>query len=51
MSKFNAFTVYLRGREIDTVYFQTGIDARYVYDSLVNHDGYNPEIVVKQRKD
>ena len=51
MSKFNAFDVYLRGKQIDTVFFQTGIDVKYVYDSLVDHDGYNPEIVVKQRKD
>ena len=42
----NAFNVYLGRKLIDTVFFQKGIDAGYVYDSLVNHDGYNPAIRV-----
>lgn len=41
-----AWDVYLEGEWIDTVYFQPQIDEGYVRQSLVNHDGYNPDIVV-----
>ena len=48
-----AFNVYLHGKLIDTVFYAAGttIDADEVKRSLVNHDGYDPSIVVKlQRK-
>lgn len=43
-----AFTVYLRGREIDRVFYGDSdpITSPEVRDSLVNHDGYHPAIVV-----
>lgn len=50
--KIQAFKVYLGRKEIDKVFY----DAKYketvetVKESLVNHDGYNPNIrVVKER--
>jgi len=41
-----AYTVALNGKPIDTVYFQNGTDPQEVKRSLVDHDGYSPEIVV-----
>ncbi len=32
---------------LDTVYFAKGMTATDVKDSLVNHDGYSPAIVVR----
>lgn len=43
-----AWNVYLYGKNINTVYFNKGIDQKYVYDSLVNHDGFNPNIKVRK---
>lgn len=45
--RMNAWNVYLNGRLIDTVFFDKTCDEHWVYDSLVNHDGYNPNIIVK----
>jgi hypothetical protein len=52
-----AYTVYLNGKEIDTVFWNDRCDggakitAADVKESLVNHDGYNPNIkVVKNKK-
>jgi len=42
----NAWNVYLNNRLIDTVFYMPNCDHDWVYDSLVNHDGYNPGIVV-----
>lgn len=42
------WNVYLHGKLIDTVYYSAGCDAEYVCKSLVNHDGYNPAIVVRR---
>lgn len=41
-----AWTVYLRGKEIDTVWFTPDFDEEYVLSTLINYDGYDPEISV-----
>ena len=51
----NAWNVY-RPRENwfyfwDTVFFADGIDANEVYLSLVNHDGYPKDIIVRPEKE
>jgi hypothetical protein len=38
--------VYLNGQWIDRVFFTADCDADYVRRSLINHDGYNPNITV-----
>jgi len=43
----NAFTVYLDGKKIDTI-FTTDTDADAVRVSLIEHDGYSPRIVVER---
>ena len=42
------YTVYLNGEEIDRVFYSDDSDelAASVYRSLVNHDGYDPNIIV-----
>jgi len=50
MSANIGWNVYLNGKKIDTVYFTPGCDAEYVRKSLINHDGYNADIVVKMVK-
>jgi hypothetical protein len=35
---------------IDTVFFDSTCDKDYVLDSLINHDGYRHDIVVKPAK-
>lgn len=42
-----AYDVYLRGRLIDTVFYTSYESADEVKRSLVNHDGYDPAIVVR----
>jgi hypothetical protein len=44
-----AYNVFLRGKKIDTVWFSMHT-AEEVRKSLINHDGYNPEIVVSSEK-
>lgn len=44
-----AFDVIRNGKVIDTV-FATGYTEDEMYRSLVNHDGYPADIVVKERK-
>ena len=44
-----AWDVYLDGRKIDTVFDQE-TDAVEVKRSLVDHDGYDPNITVKKAK-
>jgi len=39
-----AWHVYLNGDQIDTVFYDAGLDKRYVEDSLINHDGYDCRI-------
>ena len=43
------FNVYLNGKKIDTVFDQSKT-ADDVRRSLVDHDGYSPEIVVKKAR-
>ena len=40
------WTVKLNGKVIDTVFFDRDCDSDYVKRSLVDHDGYNPNINV-----
>lgn len=40
--------IYLRGRWIDAVFYNPDCDADYVRRSLIEHDGYNPAIVVRK---
>ena len=42
------FNVYLKGKLIDTVWF-TGYTVDEARESLINHDGYSSEIVVRVR--
>ena len=41
-----SWNVFLGRKLIDRVWFLDICDAKYVRDSLVNHDGYNPAIRV-----
>jgi len=47
-----AFSVYLRGKEIDTIFYgddstETADDVRR---SLINHDGYDSRITVRKER-
>ena len=44
-----AYDVFLRGKEIDTVFYSMAEPAEDVRRSLIGHDGYHPLIVVKRR--
>lgn len=44
----NAFNVRLNGKLIDTVFYCDKEAKEEVKRSLVNHDGYDPEIVVTE---
>lgn len=44
-----AWDVYLEGRKIDTVYVDKSQSADEVRKWLIEHDGYHPQIVVRQR--
>jgi len=48
-ARAKAYNVYLNGKLIDTVWF-TGYTAEEARLSLINHDGYDPRIVVKEGK-
>lgn len=45
-----AFNVYLNGKKIDTVFYSTGasVDRDEVRRSLIDHDGYDPAISVRE---
>jgi hypothetical protein len=47
-----AFDVFLNGKEIDTVFYSAGanVDAEEVRRSLIDHDGYDGRITVRERK-
>lgn len=47
-----AFDVYLNGKLIDTVFYSrsVNVDVVEVKRSLIDHDGYDSQIVVKERK-
>ena len=42
-----AWNVYLNNRIINTVFYTATCDRDYVYDGLVNHDGYDSRIKVR----
>jgi len=42
------FNVYLNGKKIDTVFWSGPCDSEEVKRSLINHDGYDPAINVRQ---
>ena len=46
--KQDLFNVYLRKQWIDGVFYNKGITCEEVKESLVNHDGYNPNIIVRK---
>jgi len=48
MARLIAWDVWLNGRCVNTVWFNPDCDADYVRDSLVNHDGYDPDIEVRK---
>lgn len=52
IKRHTAYDVYLLDKLIDTVYYGANIkvDEDEVKQSLINHDGYNPNIEVKRRK-
>lgn len=55
MSRMIAWDVYLPREyegsiQIDTVFYNRGCAADYVRRSLIEHDGYDPRIVVVRRK-
>lgn len=44
------FNVYLKTKLIDSVFYNHHADRKEIYNSLVNHDGYDPNIrIVKPR--
>ena len=47
-----AFDVYLSGKHIDTIFYSQSANEtpESVKRSLVDHDGYDPRIVVKEAK-
>jgi hypothetical protein len=45
-----AYTVYLRGREIDTLFYNSPMDVEEVKRDLINHDGYDSNIEVMMEK-
>ncbi len=45
-----SWNVYLKGRIIDTVFFDSDCDMWYVKRALINHDGYNPAIIVRKAR-
>ena len=48
--KQKGWNVYLNGRLIDTVFYDDTCDAEYVRTSLINHDGYDSQIIVRKAK-
>lgn len=48
MTAHVAWNVYLHGKRIDTVFYSPDCDADYVRRGLINHDGYDPAIVVRR---
>ena len=45
-----SWSVRLKGKEIDVVFYTKDCDAEYVRKSLIEHDGYNPNITVHRDK-
>jgi hypothetical protein len=51
-NRLRAFNVYLYGRLIDTIFYGASdtITADEVRRSLIDHDGYDPSIVVREQR-
>ena len=45
--EYNFWDIYLDGQLIDSVCFDYDIDEETVKSSLINHDGYDPNIIVR----
>jgi hypothetical protein len=43
-----AWKVCLNGKRINEVFFDDDCDADYVKSSLINHDGFDPNITVRR---
>ncbi len=46
--KIKEFTVFLRDKWIDDVFFQENTTPEEVKKSLIEHDGYDPDIEVSE---
>lgn len=46
-----AYDVYLKSKKIDTVFQSGKSDREEVRTSLINHDGYDPGITVRKRRE
>ncbi|MFW6272831.1 MAG: hypothetical protein ACOC2U_03530 [bacterium] len=44
------WNIYLDGKLIDSVPYTEDCDKEYIQESLIKHDGYNQNIVVKAVK-
>lgn len=42
------WNVYRRGKLVDSVWYTKDCDVEYVRQSLINHDGYQPDIHVRR---
>ena len=47
ITDYNYWDIYLDGQLIDSVSFDDDIDEETVKSSLINHDGYDQNIVVR----
>lgn len=46
----SAYSVSLNHKHIDTVYYVSGTTCKEVKESLINHDGYDPNINVRRQR-
>lgn len=46
-TKQKTWDVFLEGKHIDTIFYTTPVDEQEVLNSLINHDGYDPRIIVE----
>lgn len=49
-TKATAWNVYLNHKKIDTVFYDKDISKDEVKQSLIEHDGYDPNITIKRSK-
>ena len=49
-TKMVGWNVYLKGKRIDKVFFEPTCNKDSVYKSLVEHDGYDPAIIVNKEQ-
>ena len=47
--KHQAWDVFLNGKLIDTVFYDADCSLDYVKRGLIDHDGYDPRIIVRKR--